>query len=58
MIIKRNQMNSFIYCTDNIPDHRSRRYGCCASQMTVRKLLICKTKMPHLSCNSDTASAK
>ncbi len=36
MIIKRNQINSFIYCTDNIPDHRSRRFGCCPCLMAVR----------------------
>lgn len=31
------QINAFIYCTDNIPDHRSRRFGCCPCQMAVRK---------------------
>ena len=36
MIIKRNQINSFIYCKDNIPDHRSRRFGCCPCLMAVR----------------------
>lgn len=29
----------FIYEVDNIPDHRSRRFGCSVSQMAVRKPL-------------------
>ena len=27
----------FIYEVDNIPDHRSRRFGCCPCLMAVRK---------------------
>ena len=27
----------FIYETDNIPDHRSRRFGCCPCLMAVRE---------------------
>lgn len=31
-----HRINTFIYCADNIPDHRSRRFGCCPCQMAVR----------------------
>lgn len=44
----------FIYGVDNIPDHRSRRFGCCPSVLAVSKA----KKKPYLSGNSDTASAK
>lgn len=44
----------FIYEVDNIPDHRSRRFGCCPSVMAVSKA----KKKPYLSGNSDTANAK
>ena len=27
----------YIYEVDNIPDHRSRRFGCCPCQMAVRR---------------------
>lgn len=44
----------FIYGVDNIPDHRSRRFGCCPSVLAVSKA----KKKPYLSGNSDTANAK
>lgn len=34
----------FIYEVDNIPDHRSRRFGCSASQMAIRELWMTKKK--------------
>lgn len=34
----------FIYEVDNIPDHRSRRFGCSASQMAIRELWMAKKK--------------
>ena len=34
----------FIYEVDNIPDHRSRRFGCSASQMAIRELRMTKKK--------------
>ena len=27
--------SQFFYETENIPDHRSRRFGCCPSEMAV-----------------------
>lgn len=30
-------LNHFIYEVDNIPDHRSRRFGCCPCLMAVRE---------------------
>lgn len=52
------QINAFIYCTDNIPDHRSRRFGCCPCQMAVRKFVCSQNKKPHPGGNPDTANAK
>ena len=48
----------FIYETDNIPDHRSRRFGCCPCLMAVREFIQLQQKKPYLSGNSDTANAK
>lgn len=53
-----HQINAFIYCTDNIPDHRSRRFGCCACQMAVRKFGCSQNKKPYPGGNLDTANAK
>lgn len=51
-------LNHFIYEVDNIPDHRSRRFGCCPCLMAVREWFFALTKKPRLSGNSDAASAK
>ena len=56
MTVLSHYINNFIYPTDNIPDHRSRRFGCCPCLMSVRELT--STKKPYLRGNSDTASAK
>lgn len=48
----------FIYEVDNIPDHRSRRFGCCPCLMAVRAFASLQQKKPYLSGNSDTANAK
>lgn len=58
MITLHHCINNFIYPTDNIPDHRSRRFGCCPCLMAVREWFFALTKKPRLSGNSDTASAK
>ncbi len=34
----------FIYETDNIPDHRSRRFGCCPCLLAVRTLSLLQQK--------------
>ena len=34
----------FIYEVDNIPDHRSRRFGCCPCLMAVRALASLQQK--------------
>lgn len=34
----------FIYETDNIPDHRSRRFGCCPCLMAVRECALLQQK--------------
>lgn len=52
------QINAFIYCTDNIPDHRSRRFGCCPCQMAVRKFGCSQNKKPYPGGNLDTENAK
>ena len=46
--------SQFFYETENIPDHRSRRFGCCASEMAVSKV----NKKPYPGGNPNTASAK
>ena len=46
--------SQFFYETENIPDHRSRRFGCCASEMAVSKV----SKKPYPGCHPNTASAK
>ena len=46
--------SQFFYETDNIPDHRSRRFGCCPSEMAVSKA----SKKPYPGCHPNTASAK
>lgn len=38
MTLFHHYINNFIYPTDNIPDHRSRRFGCCPCLMAVREL--------------------
>lgn len=48
----------FIYEVDNIPDHRSRRFGCCPCLMAVRECASLQQKKPYLSGNSNTAYAK
>lgn len=48
----------FIYEVDNIPDHRSRRFGYCPCLMAVRAFASLQQKKPYLSGNSDTANAK
>ena len=48
----------FIYEVDNIPDHRSRQFGHCPCLLAVIKIAFRTRKKPHLSCNSDTASAR
>ena len=50
--------NCFIYPVDNIPDHRSRQFGHCPCLLAVIKIAFHTRKKPHLSCNSDTASAR
>lgn len=47
----------FIYEVDNIPDHRSRQFGCSPCLMAVREL-VGTSKKPHWSGNSGTAGAK
>ena len=37
MTLFHHYINNFIYPTDNIPDHRSRRIGCCPCLMAVRE---------------------
>lgn len=44
----------FIYEVDNIPDHRSRRFGCCPSVLAVSKA----KKKPYPGGHPNTASAK
>lgn len=44
----------FIYEVDNIPDHRSRRFGCCACLLAVSKA----KKKPYPGGHPNTASAK
>ena len=34
----------FIYEVDNIPDHRSRRFGCCPCLLAVRTLALPQQK--------------
>ncbi len=46
--------SQFFYETENIPDHRSRRFGCCPSEMAVSKV----SKKPYPGGNPNTASAK
>lgn len=58
MTLHHHYINDFIYPTDNIPDHRSRRFGCCPCLMAVRAFASLQQKKPHLSCNSDTAKRK
>ena len=48
----------FIYEADNIPDHRSRRFGHCPCLLAVIKIAFPTRKKPYLSGNSDTANAK
>ncbi len=48
----------FIYEVDNIPDHRSRRFGCCPCLMAVRECTSFQQKKPHSGCHPNTASAK
>ena len=48
----------FIYEVDNIPDHRSRRFGCCPCLMAVRAFASLQQKKPYLSGNTDTAKRK
>ena len=37
MTILHHYINNFIYPTDNIPDHRSRQFGCSPCLMAVRE---------------------
>lgn len=46
--------SQFFYETENIPDHRSRRFGCCPSEMAVSKA----SKKPYPGGNPNTADAK
>ena len=46
--------SQFFYETENIPDHRSRRFGCCPSEMAVSKV----SKKPYPDGNPNTADAK
>lgn len=49
----------FIYEVDNIPDHRSRRFGCCPCLMAVRTSdLATNEKAVTNAATSVTASAK
>ena len=44
--------SQFFYETENIPDHRSRRFGCCASEMAVSK--VSKKRPPeHGQCKTN-----
>lgn len=36
----------YIYEVDNIPDHRSRRFGCCPCLMAVRTSDLAASKKP------------
>lgn len=44
----------FFYETENIPDHRSRRFGCCPSEMAVSKV----RKKPYPGGHPNTACTK
>ena len=50
--------SQFFYETENIPDHRSRRFGCCASLLGRIKTAFFQTKKPYPGGNPNTASAK
>ena len=50
--------NHFIYEVDNIPDHRSRRFGCCPCLMAVREFAAFQQKKPCSGGHPNTASAK
>ena len=41
----------FIYEVDNIPDHRSRRFGCCPCLLAVRILCMEVEKSRDRRCN-------
>ena len=41
----------FIYETDNIPDHRSRRFGCCPCLMAVREFASFQQKRRVLAAS-------
>ena len=50
--------SQFFYETENIPDHRSRRFGCCASLLERIKTAFSQSKKPYPGCYPNTASAK
>ena len=50
--------SQFFYETENIPDHRSRRFGCCASLLGRIKTAFFPSKKPYPGGNPNTASAK
>lgn len=48
----------FIYEVDNIPNYRSRSFGCCPCQMAVRKFGLSQNKKPYQGGNPNTARRK
>ena len=50
--------SQFFYETENIPDHRSRQFGCCASLLGRIKTAFFQTKKPYPGGNPNTADAK
>ena len=50
--------SQFFYETENIPDHRSRRFGCCASLLERIKTAFSQSKKPYPGCHPNTADAK
>ena len=50
--------SQFFYETENIPDHRSRRFGCCASLLGRIKTAFFQTKKPYPGGHPNTADAK
>lgn len=48
----------FIYEVDNIPDHRSRRFGCCPCLMAVRAFASLQQKSRIRAATQTRPSAK
>ena len=50
--------SQFFYETENIPDHRSRRFGCCPSLLGRIKTAFFQNKKPYPGGHPNTADAK